>query len=237
LENASVTDPLTGLHNRRHLRQYLESEIAALNRVNQERDRESESSHALDLSPGLAFMMIDLDGFKPINDTYGHHAGDLALMQVRDILQNCCRQSDTIVRWGGDEFFIVGRHANRLGAEKYAERIRAELANHQFHVGGGHVARLSGSIGVTMYPFALHKPQQFSWEQVATIADQAAYLAKENGRNAWVGLYGTRKISSEDVYERLNTDLEGLVKQGMVDVTTSIENALVFSNRVQQKNA
>ena len=61
--------------------------------------------------------MIDLDGFKPINDTYGHHAGDLALKQVRDILQICCRKSDTIVRWGGDEFFIIGRHASRLGAE------------------------------------------------------------------------------------------------------------------------
>ncbi len=237
LEKASVTDPLTGLHNRRYLHQYMDSEIAALYRYDQDHPAESGTSPAVDLSPGLSFMMIDLDGFKPINDTYGHHAGDLALMQVRDILQDCCRKSDTIVRWGGDEFFIVGRHASRFGAERYAERIRAELAKHQFQVGAGHVARLSGSIGVTMYPFAPHKQQQLSWEQVTTIADQAAYLAKENGRNAWVGLYGTRKISSEEFYERLNTDLEGLVNQGMVDVNTSIEHALVFSSRVQQRNA
>ncbi len=237
LEKASVTDPLTGLNNRRYVHQHIESEIAALARYNKDQHRERGSSPALDFSPGLSFMMIDLDGFKPINDTYGHHAGDLALMQVRDILQNCCRKSDIIVRWGGDEFFIVGRHANRLGAEKYAERLRGELANHQFQVGGGHVARLSGSIGLTMFPFAQHKPQQLSWEQVATIADQAAYLAKENGRNAWVGIYGTRKISSGDVYERLNTNLEGLVKQGMVDVTTSLKTSLVFSNRTQQQNA
>ncbi len=237
LEKASVTDPLTGLNNRRYLHQYIESEIAALYRYDKEQHEASGASQAVDLSPGLAFMMIDLDGFKPINDTYGHHAGDLALMQVRDILQDCCRKSDTIVRWGGDEFFIVGRHASRLGAERYAERIRTELANHQFQVGGGHVARLSGSIGVTMYPFTPHKQEQLSWEQVTTIADQAAYLAKENGRNAWVGLYGTRKISSEDFYERLNTDLEGLVNQGMVEVTTSIDSPLFFSDRVQQINA
>jgi diguanylate cyclase (GGDEF)-like protein len=237
LEKASVTDPLTGLNNRRHLHQYLESEVASLHRYNKDQHWESGSSPALDLSPGLAFTMIDLDGFKPINDAYGHHAGDLALKQVRDILKNCCRKSDTLVRWGGDEFFIVGRHASRLGAEKLAERIRTELANHQFQVGGGHVARLSGSIGLTMFPFALHKPQQLSWEQVITIADQAAYLAKENGRNAWVGLYGTRKVSSEDFYERFHTDLECLVERGMVEVTTSLEHSLVFTNRTQQQNA
>ena len=234
LEKASITDPLTGLHNRRYLHQYIESEIAALERYNADQYQEGKPSTMLDISPSLTFIMIDLDGFKPINDTYGHHAGDLALMQVRDILQRCCRKSDTIVRWGGDEFLIVGRHASRLGAEKYTERIRAELANHQFQVGGGHVARLSGSIGLTMFPFAPHKPQVLSWEQVTTIADQAAYLVKENGRNGWVGLYGTRKFCSEDMFERLNTDLEGLVKQGLVEVSTSIEKQLVLSNRAPQ---
>lgn len=236
LEKASVTDPLTGLKNRRYLHQYIESEIAALDRYADEQQHDNSLS-AVNISPSLSFMMIDLDGFKPINDTYGHHAGDRALKQVRDVLQTCCRKADIIVRWGGDEFFIIGRHASRLGAEKYAERIRAELAAHQYQVGGGHVARLSGSIGVTMFPFAPKKPQLLSWEQVATIADQAAYLAKNNGRNAWVGLYGTRRISSEDLYEQLNNDIEGLVKQGMVELTTSIESPLVISNRTQQKNA
>ena len=236
LEKASVTDPLTGLNNRRYLQQYIESEIAALDRY-AEGQNEAESTPVVDIAPGLSFMMIDLDGFKPINDTYGHHAGDLALKQVRDILRTCCRKSDTIVRWGGDEFFIIGRHANRLGAEKSAERIRVELAAHKYQVGGGHVARLSASIGVTMFPFAPKKPRLLSWEQVATVADQAAYLAKDNGRNAWVGLYGTRRISSDDLYERLNTDMEGLVNQGMVEFTTSLESPLVISNRTQQKNA
>lgn len=235
LEKASLTDPLTGLSNRRYLHQYIESEIAAVARTMEDQHRSDMS--ALDIAPSLSFMMIDLDGFKLINDTYGHHAGDLALVQVRDILLKCCRKSDTIVRWGGDEFFIVGRHANRLGAEKYAERIRSALVNHQYQVGGGHVVRLSGSIGVTLFPFAPHKAQQLTWEQVVTIADQAAYLAKQNGRNAWVGLYGTRRISSDEIYERLTTDLERLVSQGMVEMTTSIEEPLVFANRTKQKNA
>ncbi len=237
LEEASVTDPLTGLHNRRYLHQYIDAEIAGLSRYPVTRQYTNESSPAIDIAPSLSFIMIDLDGFKPINDTYGHHAGDLALMQVRDILRKCCRKSDNIVRWGGDEFFIVGRHANRMGLEKYAERIRAELSDHQYQVGNGHVARLSGSIGLTMFPFTPNKQQQLSWEQVANLADQAAYMAKDNGRNAWVGIYGSRKFSSEDMYERLNTDLAGLVKQGLVEISTSITEPLVFSDRNQEQNA
>jgi diguanylate cyclase (GGDEF)-like protein len=237
LEKASITDPLTGLNNRRFLHQFVNSEIASLKRHYEERGVEDEASKTIDIAPSLTFIMIDLDGFKPINDTYGHHAGDLALIQVRDILQKCCRKSDTIVRWGGDEFFIVGRHSSRHGAERYAERIRVDLANHMFHVGSGHVARLSGSIGITMFPFVPQKKQQLTWEQVVTVADQAAYLAKENGRNAWVSIYGSRKFTTDDMYERLSTDIEGLINQEIVDINTSIEKPLVYSTRVKQKNA
>ena len=236
LEKASLTDPLTGLNNRRYLHQYIESEIAVLDR-HRVKQHDDEAMPAPDIAPSLSFMMIDLDGFKPINDTYGHHTGDLALKQVRDILLKCCRKADNIIRWGGDEFFIIGRHASRLGAEKHAERIRLELAAHQFQVGGGHVARLTCSIGITMFPFAPKKPQLLTWEQVASIADQAAYLAKNNGRNAWVGLYGTRRITPDNLYEQVNNDTEGLIKQGMVEFTTSFESPLVISNRSQQKNA
>ena len=234
LEQASVTDPLTSLNNRRYLQQYIESEIAAMDRSAQE---QVESGSVVEFTPGFSFMMIDLDGFKPINDTYGHHAGDLALKQVRDILRSCCRKSDTIVRWGGDEFFIIGRHTSRQGVEKSAERIRTELAAHNYQVGGGCVAQLSASIGLTLFPFAPNKPRKLSWEQVASIADQAAYLAKRNGRNAWVGLYGTGRISSLNLYERLSKDLQGLVEQGVVELTTSLDSRPVISDRTRQKNA
>jgi diguanylate cyclase (GGDEF)-like protein len=230
LEKASYTDQLTGLNNRRYLHQIMESEMATLDRYPEEKPTDGGKPVALDISAGLAIIMIDLDGFKQINDEHGHHAGDLALIQVRDILQKCCRKSDTIIRWGGDEFVIVGRHSSRLGAEKYAERIRFELANHQYQIGGGNVARLSGSIGVTMYPFIPNNISMLTWEQVITIADQAAYLAKENGRNAWVGLYGSRRVTPDDIFERMRNDPENLIKQGLVKVTTSLETALDFSN-------
>lgn len=231
LEKASYTDQLTGLNNRRYLHQIMESEMAALDRYPEDKPTDSDKPVTQDISPGLSIIMIDLDGFKLINDEYGHHAGDLALLQVRDVLYKCCRKSDSIIRWGGDEFVIVGRHSSRLGVEKYAERMRHELANHQYHIGGGHVARLSGSIGVTMIPFIPNSSNVLSWEQVITIADQAAYLAKENGRNAWVGLYGSRRMTSDDIFERMKNDLESLVKQGLVEVSTSLATALDFSKK------
>ena len=231
LEKASYTDQLTGLNNRRYLHQIMESEMAVLDRYPEEKPTDSGKPVTLGISASLAIIMIDLDGFKQINDEYGHHAGDLALIQVRDILQKCCRKSDTIIRWGGDEFVVVGRHSSSAGAEKYAERMRVELAKHQYQIGGGNVARLSGSIGITMFPFVPNNTSMLTWEQVITIADQAAYLAKENGRNAWVGLYGSRRVTSDDIFERMRNDPDSLIKQGLVQVTTSLESTLDFSNK------
>ncbi len=237
LEQASITDPLTGLYNRRYLNHHITTELAALERGISSDHENREQPLATDLAPGLALIMIDLDGFKPINDNFGHHAGDRALQQVRDILLKCCRGSDTIVRWGGDEFLIVGRQASRRGAEKQAERLRQGLAEHQYQVGTGQVARLSGSIGVAMMPFAPSDSVQLSWEQVVSVADQAAYLAKQNGRNAWVALYGARELSGADAYERISTSLESMVQRGEVQVKTSLDKPLQYDLKVRQRNA
>ena len=82
----------------------------------------------------LTFMMIDLDHFKPINDTYGHAAGDRMLLEVRDVLLKTCRRSDFVIRWGGDEFVVIAKQAKPGESEALAERIRREIANHQFKV-------------------------------------------------------------------------------------------------------
>jgi len=175
-------------------------------------------------------MMIDLDGFKAINDAYGHHAGDVALIQVRDILCACCRKSDTIIRWGGDEFLVVGHPGGKLGAERLAERIRHVLAEHQFQLGGGHVGRLSGSIGIAMYPFVPARPTLVSWEQVGVIADQASYVAKQTKRNAWVGIYATAKSKGVDRFDNVKMNLGSLVEQGVLEIASSIDGPLVLSD-------
>jgi diguanylate cyclase (GGDEF)-like protein len=236
LAQASLTDTLTGLKNRRYLYEHIEAEVAALDRLAVDRMRAPGESNAVDIAPGLFFMMIDLDGFKAINDTYGHHAGDVALVQVRDILHACCRKSDTVIRWGGDEFLIVGHPGGKLGAERLAERIRTVLAEHQFQLGGGHVGRLSGSIGIAMYPFFPAKPTLVSWEQVSAIADQASYVAKQTKRNAWVGIYANAKSKGIDRFDNIKMNLESFVEQGVLDISTSIEGPLALSDKRGQQN-
>ena len=178
----------------------MESELAALERYAEEKPPDNGKSVTLDISAGLSIIMIDLDGFKQINDEYGHHAGDLALLQVRDILQKCCRKSDTIIRWGGDEFLIVGRHSSRRGAEKYAERMRVELAQHQYQIGGGDVARLSGSIGVTMFPFVPNNTHMLTWNLIPSVDAIFVKIAKDSDSD--------RRFTDKDKTSFLKVDLK-----------------------------
>jgi diguanylate cyclase (GGDEF)-like protein len=233
---ASVTDSLTGLKNRRYLDQFIDTEVARVDRRLQGSYTPEPDSNTVNISPSLFFMMIDLDGFKGINDTHGHLAGDKALVQVRDILQTSCRMSDTIIRWGGDEFMIIGNTASPRTAEQLAERIRANLAEHQFALGNGHVGRLSGSIGFAMYPFSPMEKSTLTWEQSAAVADHAAYTAKKNGRNAWVGVYGNRKSNWEEL-TRTNINLPGLARQGIVSLKSSLEKIEEYEEKQSQEKA
>ena len=237
LEAASITDSLTGLRNRRFLYDYIDKEIEAIETLRDNVNSGRQASVAIDLSPSLFFLMIDLDGFKAINDEHGHHSGDMALHQVCDILRACCGKSSEIIRWGGDEFLVVDRQNSRLTVEKLAERIRGRLAEHQYQLGGGHVGKLSGSIGLAMYPFIARHPNALTWEQVIGVADQASYVAKNTQRNAWVNLYSTPKTDPGDLAARIKTDLEDLVALDQLRFTTSIRGELLLQDRRKRDRA
>ncbi|MCB1877712.1 MAG: diguanylate cyclase [Chromatiales bacterium] len=226
LREATFTDPLTGLRNRRYLYDTVEDRLAAVARRFDDTQPGVIQANMLNMAPTMFFMMIDLDGFKAINDTFGHAAGDQALMQVTEILRKHCRKSDTVIRWGGDEFMIVGDNSSLRAAEQLAERIRKHLAEHLYQLGGGNIGRLSGSIGFAMYPFSpLKKANLLTWEQVVAIADHAAYTAKKNGRNAWVGVYGTRKSTWEE-FSKTDINVVALAEQGMLSLRTSLEKVV-----------
>jgi diguanylate cyclase (GGDEF)-like protein len=122
-----------------------------------------------------------------VNDRYGHRAGDQVLAQIADVLRATCRESDTIARWGGEEFLVILRCSNRGVAPISAERIRMAIENHVFAIGGDQTLGVTCSIGFAPFPFSVSRPDEVSWEQVIALADDALYRAKQGGRNSWAG--------------------------------------------------
>src|SRR5256884_4348643 len=156
-EENALTDELTKLPNRRALAQ----------RFLQEMQRARRHRNA------IAFLMIDLDHFKQVNDTYGHLNGDAVLAELAQILKTGARESDVCARYGGEEFALILHETTEPGARTLAERIRAKVAAATFPGG----LKLTISIGVA----ATGEPALFT--QLIDRADQALYTAKQGGRN------------------------------------------------------
>jgi diguanylate cyclase (GGDEF)-like protein len=220
LGEASLTDSLTGLANRRFVFQFLDKEVALVQRRHAALSTGTLSPESLN----LVFIMIDFDDFKRINDTWGHQVGDEVLVQMRPVLEEACRSSDILIRWGGDEFLVVARESQREGIEALVERIRRQLEIHPFHVGDGQVMHTTCSLGFACYPFLGDHMQAVSWEQVIGIADRALYAAKRNGRNRWLGLFGTPTTPREGLVAAIRGDLGELVAEGQVLVRSSVDD-------------
>ena len=163
LETLAHTDPLTQLVNRRALTIRLVTEMERVRRYN---------------AP-LSMLLIDLDHFKLVNDTYGHMAGDDVLSSVAVLLQRAVRSVDTVARYGGEEFVVVLPETGRQGAVAFAERIRERMASHGFVIGAAEKIHITCSVGVATYP----SPRLDSVEDLFRAADVALYRAKGNGRN------------------------------------------------------
>jgi diguanylate cyclase (GGDEF)-like protein len=216
----SHTDSLTGLSNRRYFFEHIEQDAALVDRFHQEARAHNAPKDGID----CLFLFFDLDDFKEVNDRYGHEVGDRVLVQVRWLLENTFRETDGLIRWGGDEFLVVGNHTNRNAASQVAERLRRQVAEHRFQLGHGKTVRLTCSIGFACYPFLPEDPKRFSWRDVLTLADRAQYVAKHGGRNAWVGLLPseeTVRVPREAISTRIATDTEGMLEDGSLAVETS----------------
>ncbi|MDD5250256.1 MAG: diguanylate cyclase [Rhodocyclaceae bacterium] len=161
LEEMAVRDGLTGLYNRRYLDETLEREIA----------RAKREGHS------LALVMIDVDHFKRLNDTYGHQAGDQVLVAMGELLRADTRTEDVACRYGGEEFLVLLPHMSLEAARDRAETWRAHFAG--LTVQHGELAlQTTISLGVAAYPNHGH-----SAEELTQSADLALYLAKHDGRN------------------------------------------------------
>ena len=154
-------DPLTGISNRRHITQYLDQEVARARR------------HQLPLS----LVMLDIDHFKHINDTWGHPAGDQVLQQAAHELNDVLRQHDSVGRYGGEEFMLV-LAADASGAAVLAERCRQRLEDMSIVLPGGDRISMTASFGICTL-----SPGIADAEAMIRLADAALYSAKDRGRN------------------------------------------------------
>ncbi|MEF3280299.1 MAG: GGDEF domain-containing protein [Elusimicrobiota bacterium] len=161
IEELSLKDGLSGLYRRQIFNEKLEEEII----------RAKNFKHLLGL------MMIDIDHFKNINDTYGHQAGDEVIKGVSAILKNCVYETDFVARYGGEEFAIIMPRAEREGSARKANYIRESVENHKFKFGIIDL-KVTISIGIAYYPV-----DAISKEDLIQKADKALYYSKQNGRN------------------------------------------------------
>jgi diguanylate cyclase (GGDEF)-like protein len=213
LKDATITDPLTGLHNRRFLLNQITKDIAQTLRA--------YSGASLFPNRDILFMMCDLDHFKSINDTHGHLVGDFMIKSFADLISKQLRESDYMVRWGGEEFLIVARNTEATRCSVVAERIMKATREARFFPNeGDQPLSCTCSIGISQFPFMPGRPEALDWEQVIDIADTAVYMAKREGRNRWVAIHGTEHAeidgSSAEFVARVKTDIAVLDEKGQV---------------------
>jgi len=161
LETQASTDPLTGLLNRRAI------ELAAMREIAVCKQRHTQ----------LSAIVIDIDDFKRINDTFGHHCGDAALIAVANCLNSHMRKSDHLARLGGDEFVILLPSAPMEKALEIAERLRSSIADLEIAYGQMQT-KVTASFGL-----ALARNSSASWEQLLITCDQGLYAVKKEGGN------------------------------------------------------
>jgi diguanylate cyclase (GGDEF)-like protein len=162
LEYYSTHDPLTGLHNRRYFNEMLEYEIGRSERHKHE----------------FTVLMLDLDNFKDINDTYGHPCGDSVLKQIAETMHDTMRIGDLATHIGGDEFAIILTETGKSGAMAVAEKLRIQLREITFTSQEGKHFHVTTSIGLVTYP---HDAQ--SAQDLMTAVDLGLYRAKELGKD------------------------------------------------------
>ena len=166
LEHEAIVDPLTGIYNRRHLDRKLEEECAK----------------AMRYGTRLSVLMLDIDHFKRINDTYGHKAGDEVLSHAGKLILSTIRECDIATRYGGEEFSIVAPNMSIGEAVTFAERIREYIEMHPLTVSSEQLHRkeinMTVSIGVADF-----RPETSDGDSLIRHADEALYHAKQNGRN------------------------------------------------------
>ncbi len=177
LRDTSLRDGMTGLYNRRFLEEFIDQVMSQAQRSSQT----------------YSVLMIDVDFFKAVNDTYGHDAGDKVIVELSKVLKENIRISDLAIRYGGEEFVVLLHNATQEGTMSVAQKIHSAFAKLIFHVGVGETIQKTMSIGIAKFP----SDGDTIWKCIK-FADTALYVAKTTGRNKIVE-YDPKMSESENL--------------------------------------
>jgi len=207
LKQQSARDPLTGLYNRRHFQESMREGLAA------ERRGAGVNPQGEDMVGAL--FLLDVDHFKYINDTHGHGAGDAVLREIADGLREILRETDMIVRWGGEEFLAFLPATPRSSLDEVALRLLSGIPLRTIEYQG---TRLSVNVSIGFAPFPLVRGDTLSWERAVNIVDMALYLAKGHGRNRAYGVRGIKRLDAAALQE-VEQDIERAWRAGLVELS------------------
>ncbi len=177
-----VQDPLTGLYRRGHLQSFLEKSFAQAKHNN----------------TSLGLIMLDIDHFKNINDSYGHQSGDLIIQELGNLIRSITKSTDIMGRYGGDEFTIISPNTSEIGIKALAERLLDVVRRHIFKK-HGYPLNFTISIGYT----SNETTQATEAMELLDVADKALYIAKKSGRNQACCAEKVLKSQKEKVSERM----------------------------------
>ena len=177
LKDTSLRDGMTGLYNRRFLEEVIDKIMHQAKRIKET----------------YSVLMLDVDFFKMVNDTYGHDVGDRVIVEIGKVLKDNIRDSDLAIRYGGEEFVVMLHNATEEGTQEVAKKIHKAFGDLVFDVGTGETMQKTMSIGISMFP----EDGDTIWKCIK-FADTALYVAKTTGRNKIV-TYEKEMSENEDL--------------------------------------
>lgn len=218
MEAISLTDKLTGIKNRRFLEKQIDADLEQSQR---QYHNWRTGKSGMPKQADIVMFMIDVDNFKDVNDVFGHGAGDRVLIQLTERMAQVFRQSDYLVRWGGEEFVAVARFIDRNDAPMLAQRMLEAVYEQPFELTDRINQELTCSIGYACFPLMLEENVDKHWHGLISMADACLYAAKYSGKNSWIGVEKLmdNTLDLEDVTPRR---LNSWQQQGNVKILSSI---------------
>lgn len=177
LADLSVKDALTGLYNRHYFYNVCLKDIEDFIDMNAEGFIDRRNANPPDTHFGL--ILLDIDHFKRVNDTYGHDVGDNVLIEISKVLEMNVRKTDVVLRWGGEEFLIILKHTQKVYIDDFVLKIGQGIQNHVFDIANGKEIKINCSIGYLSLPFGEQQEPHLLFRYI----DQAMYKSKHLGRN------------------------------------------------------